>query len=256
MYVNEILPWDGSDLGSFKSSIIKKIIEDKWTVLNLSKNKQIYKKYKISPTKNIKLITLLNSKYSEFNLLIENIKPLFGLMKRGTHTLKIDKKRYIIYYIPFDHKNNQLTNEINLSELDHDNFLRKDPQFILSVQNIFIFRELLLLCNNHEKNILIRKFEMSDHIIYHPVSQQEKNYKINEKRKQQIIPSTIYRKWFKYNDKKTVLITILKQIYQEDQISTIIFTIQEKLEQIIKNFNPKYSLYGQEIINRLSSFIC
>lgn len=129
-----MLPWDGSYLGEFKTNIITKRI--KFDNINF---------FLIKLNINIDLVVLCRFIRSNNKIpcIIDEIKPIFGINKIGTHSIKIGKVLYIIYKTQWYIKNNEI--EIEMGE--PLNRIEKNEQFIKSfefdIKSMFAFRDLL-----------------------------------------------------------------------------------------------------------------
>lgn len=93
--------WDGTDLGVYDSDIICNCIS---TNIEGDKN-DVYWKLNI---RQISEIVIAKTFKDSHQLIIDEIKPLFGIPKLGTHTIVIDKKKYIIIRPAIVHRNSIL----------------------------------------------------------------------------------------------------------------------------------------------------
>src|SRR5665647_2418098 len=79
--------------------------------------------------------------------LIDELKPIFGLQKIGTHWLKYHNKLLLLQKVCV--KNGIVIKEVYLDETEYHKIIEHE------VRKIFTFRELLGIAKNTEKTILL-----------------------------------------------------------------------------------------------------
>ena len=164
--LNDRLLWDGSHLGyhpetriigkwELQGTIYSKIYLGKGWSENLSEG-------------NIYCIMLETKDL--FPCIVEDIKELFGITKRGIHRITISGKEHIIYYVPVS-IGGEVIWETPLNRLDSKHPLRNDPIFRRDVQRVIAFCDIMALCGTGESSIRIRPGMEGKYI---PISVNEK----------------------------------------------------------------------------------
>lgn len=216
--VESSLNWDGTFLGTFKRSII--IHKDK-NLYTLDYNNT---QYKVSMYRNL----------DNFQSIVDDIKPIFGLNSNGYHTLIIGRLNYVIF--------KEVTG-ITLGSLLKNNKIRNNVDFKSSVRKILLFRHLLALSKSTENTIMVK----NNQAVYVPdgaVSELSK--KVDDDFK--ILSAKTYNSWF---DEKFTLTDQAKEIIGDNRYNHVIFEIQEKLEKIVRKHNVEYMWYSSAILGRL-----
>lgn len=142
-----MLLWDGSHLGDFKTNIIDRKI--KFENMN-------YFLLKLNMNFDLKILCRARRVYDKLPCIIDEIKPVFGIEKMGSHSIKIGKSLYVIYKTEWDTKNNDI--EINIGEPLHKipklDSIRISAEF--EIKCMLAFRDLVgLEC--YESCIIIDK---------------------------------------------------------------------------------------------------
>jgi len=91
------LPWDGSFLGFYDDTSVVERIGKNFFLLDLKSPFNHYRFY----------CTLLKGN-DNFSILVDNLKNVFGLTRRGTHSIKINFLHYTLFYTPMIIVNNSL----------------------------------------------------------------------------------------------------------------------------------------------------
>lgn len=234
------VPWDGSDLGRYSKTIIKSSGEKDLTTISLPGYAEIsgtLKKWK-----------------SSFPIIADELKPLFGLMKLGTHIITIEGKKYILakYGGPRD---------IVVSTLEMSHPLRSVEFIRTQVQEIFGFREILGINTSFDSHILLR--DEAGNGVYYPISFCECSTSVGKEKK--CIPETAYKRWF---DEKVVLSSAIRRIcmipekYDEydcerkaEVITELLFKYSNAISDVIERIDAGYSLYTRYISERILSNI-
>jgi hypothetical protein len=100
-----------------------------------------------------------------FPIIVDELKPVFGLHKLGTHTVDVEGKRYILTKAIVN-LDATIAEDIPLSLIDDKTCFRRydgnsfcplrDKVFLGQVRDIFAFRELLGISPSYEKCVKIR----------------------------------------------------------------------------------------------------
>lgn len=232
--LNNTLPWDGSHLGQFN----RNIITNRWSVLRA--------KYVELEFEQGYLYANIKSCDNLLPCIIEDIKPLFNINKRGIHRITLSKKDYIIYFVPIDEHGN-IVWETPLNKIPTTHFLRRDEVFRKSVQQLLAFCDILSLCGTAEYSIIIRseKVVINTNDIMTSVIDHD-DYDCT------VLNKTSFLKWFGEN---TSLVNTVKEMinFTEDKDIVIVTTeLRNSIDTIIKYYDKELIWFGYFIIDRLS----
>lgn len=280
LILNNRLPWDGSHLGAHPETIIT----HQWSLEGI-----IY--YGVSlangwstehPSGTI-FCTATCTK-DVFPCIVEDIKPIFGLPRRGVHRITINNKEYVLYYVPISVKG-EVVWETPLNRLDSKHALRKDPNFRKAVQKAIAFCDILALCNTGEPSIRIRPGVETQFV---PISVNENNTTIisggnSANYDYSILSKTLFTKWF---GEETSISDIVKEMVdyqthkalddnpekklalkvptvetkkngmmegpQRTNLAIISSEIRSRVDEVIKRYDINYIWYSCFIIDRMS----
>lgn len=248
--INDKLSWDGSHIGTYY-----KIITNKWTVGGVLYYKICFSdKDEIGPGM---ILCSASCTKDPFPCIVEDIKTVFGLTRRGVHRISIDNKEYILYY-------SQITIaglvvwETPLSKLNTKHELRTDYEFRKNVQKIIAFCDILALTNTKESSIKIRSGVNDTHV---PICFNETTTSLlkDGSDNYSILTKTLFAKWF---GEEVSLCDVLKElieakfgpisIQRTSRLCAISSDIRNQIDAIIKNYDTKYIWYSYFIVDRLS----
>lgn len=237
-----MLKWDGTHLGQFHESII------------LAKTKTKHGRYwkiKIPLTdkpepREVEVYCLAKIVKNFFPAIIDEIKPIFGLPKMGTHTLRIEGFLYLIIRIPTirgiiieDHCLNELTINPTTNML-----------FCRQVQEILCFRDLLALSSTYESSIHVRYMEPNHPF---PISFVENNMNFTEN-KRPVLSKRMIKRWFGDTPINIVLLRLMR-IGKDDlrRFPEILAKYRKDIEEAINRVNKDSIWCSNFILNRLSN---
>ncbi len=130
-----ILPWNGTWLGNYdKDNIIRKIKHYPYDCYEIN---MMYKNTTVNMT------VAMHSYGSSIPCIIDELAPLYGQCKIGTHTIAFGKKNYVMYHIGC----NYVTLANYNGPISED--MRQD------VRDIFTFRLIMGQNQNNENSIII-----------------------------------------------------------------------------------------------------
>lgn len=220
--------WDGSEISDF--------INDKKTIIEEG-NYECNTYWQIT-CEEIKEICIARSTKCTLACLIDEIKPIFGLEKMGTHWAKFKNKKYIL--IKPEIIKGIIIKEITLNQINYNRRIEKD------VQKIFIFRELLGMSKNFETSIVLRKkgLEIKAISYYEPNMTPSNSGKV--------LPNTVLEKWFK-NTSIDLEVKKMFNIEKLDNINYVLFELRGKLEKIFYRLDPESVTNLDEILSRVRS---
>ena len=185
--------------------------------------------------------------------IIEDIKSVFGIVKRGIHRITIDNDEYIIYYVTISNFGDILY-ESPLKHLDIKHELYQDMKFRRQIQKILVFCDILVL-NNTEENYINNDLQIintNDTTLITQKSYNSRGYDYT------ILSRTMFFKWF--GEEVKISDVAKEMIYDKSDINEMTFTliladIRNKIDNIIKRYDGQYIWYSYFIMDRLSRYL-
>jgi hypothetical protein len=190
--------------------------------------------------------------------IVEDIKPLFGIAKRGIHRITIGSYQYLIYYVPLTNRN-ELVWETPLSRLKDSNELRKNLQFRAKVQRLIAFCDILSLKSTGEPAIRIRHSVGNN---FCPINVNTTKTSIHDQAVYDfsVITKTLHGKWF---GEATLVSDVVKEMVHyragregrvpvQSNLPQITAELRGKVDEIIGRYDLRYIWYTSFIIDRLS----
>lgn len=215
------LAWDGSHLGSFKKKIVLlelKIDKRYYILLQLKKKSQVF--------------CIREKSKGSLACVIDELKPFFGLKKIGSHTIEIDKVFYNIYYVPSTPTGEMVwETPLNVEEFE----FKRNEYFIDEMRKVLIFRDIMGIRQNFERNIICRVIDEQ----YYPISFNDqdniflaKNNSDNTK----VSSSRVLYKWFGRDPMKDTYMRMIDNV-EDDPIKKIHFynRIKKEIERVDPN---------------------
>lgn len=257
--INNSLKWDGSYLGSYTS-----VFTHQWSVEGIKYyGITLPQGWSKEITGGIIYCTATCTK-DIFPCIVEDIKSIFGLPRRGIHRITIDNREYLIYYVPISIKG-QVIWETPLNRLDSKHLLRQDPIFRKEVQKIIAFCDILALSSTGEPSIRIRPGSNGKFI---PISVNESTTTISKgvDYDYSILTKTLFSKWFgeeisisnivkeMVNYKSAygpIKIPLIKGM-ESNELVIISSEMRNKVDEVIKKYDTNYIWYSYFIIDRMS----
>ena len=200
MLINNHLKWDGTSLGIFTNSIFKK----KWSFYGI-----LYQELELDDDRSV--VCIAKVLRDNFTFLIEDIKQIFGISHRKYHRLHVEKKEYIIYYVPV---NDSLTpifeTPLNIADLRDEAKNGGDPELRKKIQKVIIFNDILALCCSTETKIILRTNKDGS---VSPIAINENSTALKKMKDfdYTILSKTILNAWF---DENFSVSTAVKEILQ------------------------------------------
>jgi len=169
--------------------------------------------------------------------LIDELKPLFGLNKIGTHWIMHKNKMKILTRANIS-KDGYIKTDYTLNK-----YKNIDVELKRKIQNVFVFRELLGLDKSTESSIVLKKIKNK---IY-PLSFYEPDILSCDT----VLSKIIVNKWF--NDiSMDKLIKDMLNIYNIKNITSIIHELRVQFEDIIERVDRNLITYCDVILERIS----
>ena len=237
--MNDIFRWDGSDL----TIPLKRFNIDKCTTDGKGKLKY-WKIYQGDE----KIYCEVRSCKNILPIIIDELKPIFGQTKMGTHWTTIGKKIYMLIRVGRLEGDGEIKRYKTLKDWDYD---MRDRVFIQKVQEIFGFRQLLGITKSTDGSI---KISYEDKNSF-PVSCYEPNM-YPEKTETSFLPATVLQKWFKDNPELLdMTIKKITKIHKVSDISERIFYIRNEINDTIERIDRDSITYTDFIITRILNHI-
>jgi len=242
--------WDGSFLGEFDETVIKNI------------SRRANEMYMILEIHEQVLCVVFEQLKDLLPCVIDNLKPIFGIHKRGTHHIKIGKSRYLFYYAPEATKTalgetKRLYYEPKLSSCEQTHSIRKDEKFILSVRKLLIFKELISVhCGEEAIIVRVVHNEQNMEPDYIPIGIREKKVIfMNEVQ----LNLKLRKKWFPKGDcgsgyHNRIEVGSYSQLLMEMigfENDNWRVDLLQKMENVIKGVDSSYAWYSNYILTRI-----
>jgi len=237
--LNNYLKWDNTHLGIYEENVIIGV---------LNHNDIIYHSIRIN---NGIIYCIAVKTKNLFPCIVEDIKDIFGIKRRGIHQIKLGLNDYILYYVPVS-TYSEIINETPLSHLDRNHELRIDKEFSNNVRKLLAFNDILSLSDTSEKNIIIRKDENN---IFIPIGTNIITTSIIKGKDHSVLPNAIFTKWF--GEKFMISNIIYEMISNKNHktLSMLIGDIRTEINKIIYKYDSDYIWYSCFIIERLSNHL-
>lgn len=174
-------------------------------------------------------------------VIIDEIKPIFGLNKLGTLWFKYGGHFYILMKVDIYPESHEIVTRKNLKKFKIKSL---DQKLLHEVRKIFIFKEILGINSNTEKNILI----LNNDDIQIAVSNNECSIKKGEN--ESCLSDTICQKWFKDLD-TNIFIQEMVKVHHPDRVSSKSFKIYEKIVNVIERIDRKLITFADLVKLRL-----
>lgn len=170
--------------------------------------------------------------------LVDELKPVFGLQKMGTHWCRQGGKTHVLIKC-FYTKKGYIKEEVTLNMIDVTTPLLK-----LQIQEIFTFRELLGVTCSYESSIIIREGRSGPY----PISFYEPNMATIDTK---VIPFSVLDKWFE-DSSIDIVVKRLCRIHNIDRIGVVLHNIRTQIDEIIERVDRRTISYKSCIMNRIT----
>lgn len=248
--LNDYIPWDGSHLGSYSDVISKQWLWEGTTYYVITLPTGWNFNEQLTQINGGIIYCIAVCSKSVFPCIVEELKPIFGLARRGIHRITIDKREYILYYVPIT-VDGKLVWDIPLNRLHAQHSVRTDPLFRYEVQKIIAFCDLLALTNTNESHILIRPGAGD---AYVPINSNENSTSIIRQPHNDfsIISKVLFIRWFGEDTPIDSVVKDMVRYSTGDNLTVTANKIREQLHQAITKYDRSLSWYVQFIFDRVS----
>ncbi len=182
--------------------------------------------------------------------IIDELKPLFGLIKLGTHYCKYESNYIILIRSRMDIHGKNIAKEIFLS----DYTTKLDENLINRIKNIYIFRDILCLGKSNDSSIILRR-NMTDNDIY-PISFIDtpiKLAKLIDIKLSTVIPEVTFKKWLKDDSPSKILCKMFK-INNMNKVVIKLYNAKSGINKLLMRISDSQHINLSDIIiSRISN---
>lgn len=226
---NNFFKWDGSYLGQVE----RKDIE--W---ELKTKRGKYFKIKIDGND---ITCQFKTSKTALPCIIDELKPLFGLEKLGTHYVKINTTKYILIRTKLFVDMGGIEEDYGLNELVKNKEVF-DEDFIKKVQKIYIFRNILNVSSTFDRSIRVR-FDENEKM--YPLSFTEIKM---EPDKRKPLSAVCIRRWFDKDE--TLYKTILSDMLNITG-ETSILSFRNEMDKVFSRVSTDSVAYKNSILRNI-----
>lgn len=239
--LNDILPWKCEDLGNYNNITCNQWLIDGKIYYRLCMPFGWSETY---PSGFIycQLETIKNL----FPCIVEDLKEVFNIPRRGLHRITLDNTEYFMFYVPTT-INGEIIWETPVKYLPKSHYLRQNPYFCHRMREAIIFSDILALTRTNESNICVRRSHTGESF---PVSYNEYNTTVSKGDNFSVILKTLFNKWF---DENTNIPKIVHKLANKpDNLLQYTYDLQCKVDDIIKKYDKEFIWYGHFVVERIS----
>lgn len=269
--LNNKLSWDGSHLGSYVNVIMYQwsLEEARYCSIAIPMISMVSKSGSKSDIPGGIIYCMAVCTKNVFPCIVEDIKEIFDIPRRGVHRIIIDGKDYIIYYVPVSTRGEVIW-ETPLNRLNMKHDLRRNPDFRKSVQKIIAFCDILSLTSTGEPSMRIRPGVNGESVLIN-VNETTTTIPKSGVYDYSIISKTLFGKWFgeetsisdtvkemlvsMNNNQHRGGIRVPRMSITSDNLSIITSHIRSQVDEVIKRYDNQYIWYSYFIIDRMSRYL-
>ena len=244
---NHILPWDGTVLGAVADNVV---------VREFAAMGRLYSELCFVHTdgKPIHIICTLGNGASIFPVLLDELKVVFGVAKRGTHRIQIGRRHHILYYVPISMVG-EIVYEPQLTQLSLRSPFRKDLIFKNKLRELVMFRDICGVASCGEASILLRP---GPNHTFTPIGSKETGTVLTNCgiMSPSVIGRALFNKWF--GEEIEVSAVVAKMVgYDSDSgdMASTLSVLRNKVEAIIIRIEPTELSYASMIVNQVSKYL-
>uniref|UniRef100_A0A6C0BKQ1 Uncharacterized protein n=1 Tax=viral metagenome TaxID=1070528 RepID=A0A6C0BKQ1_9ZZZZ len=231
------LPWDGTYVRIDQVLTVGKIDDSRY--IRFLHNPDVDEE-NVPP---IQVTARIVRRSSTMSILLDELKPIFGLYKNGTHRTWYEGYHCILYRIRTDDQG-RVIDEVKLN-----NFTSDDPILAEQARAIFSFYELLGIPGASEKDIMLKPLTSE---TYYLTSWDECN--ITPNASTTVLPDSIINKWFSEESIEATICKLLQIKYTEDVLPRVC-TLKSMIEEVIERVDRTHIGVCNVIQQRMSARI-
>lgn len=249
--INNRLPWDGSHLGTYYGGIANTWVVKQVRYFNIILPHGWCETISGGMISCVgKYITKANVSSDTFQCIVDEIKTIFGLARRGMHRIIMDNQHIILYYAPIA-EDRQIIWETPLSMLDPKYITMYRPIFKYELQKLLAFCEVMGLSGTRFANIRVRR---DTHNEFTPYNTNE-IVKFDMHNITSVISAPIQREWFGDDISISDIVKEMLGFYKYSDLTILMFDIRNKLNKIIQKYDTSHSTYACFVIDRLYRYL-
>lgn len=184
-------------------------------------------------------VCIVRSTKCSLGCLVDELKPVFGLPKLGTHWCRLGNKVYILIRC-VKNTDGSIKEELTLNMLGSSS----SSLLTLQIQEIFAFRELLGVTCSYESSIIIREGKAGPY----PISFYEPNMATEDTK---VIPFTVLEKWF-VDTSMDEVVKRLCRVNNINRLPTVLHELRTSIEEVIDRVDRRAITYKNCIVNRIT----
>lgn len=211
--------WDGTYLGVIlDNQILQRFNDGKFEYWTLVINGQI-------------ITCSIKSSKNYTQCLIDELKPLFGLVKLGTHYANYRDKYVILVRARTTPDGKFIVSDYTLNN-DKSGEL---PEYLIPrLREIYVFRDLLGLNKSTDSSITIRKSDDTGELFaVSLIDSHIKKERLIDLTVSTYLPDTVFNKWFKDESP----IQILKRmclLLNKNKVTNVIYKLRNDIEKVVR----------------------
>ena len=231
-----MLEWNGTEItkllgkAKIREAVYHKTIY--WTLTWKKVNKKTKKSRRIREYCIVK-----NLNHGLIPCLIDEIKPVFGLYKIGTHWANYDGKKLLFLRVTVDSKGH-IISDLTLDKIS-------SQKLSTEVRKIVAFRELLGMSKSFESSIIVRLVGQFVHVIsfYDP--------NMAPSQSGSVVPNTVLEKWFEETSLDRE-VQKLVEINSLEELGEKLFHLRRELSEVVQRCDRESILFVDEILSRIA----
>jgi len=238
--MNIIFKWDGSELKGFTEEFILEKIHTKEY------------EYWVLEFRGERTIALIRKTKCYTPCLVDELKPIFGLTKLGTHYSKSGALYIIFIRARSDLQNRNILTDYTLNHIDISTLDSVTDQ----IKRTYIFRDLLCLTKSCDSSLAIRKTSQGDLYVVSLIDSAIKLKRMADLTKSTYLPEVVFNRWFKDHESPSKVLTRMCKIYNAKILIARIFKLRCEIETITERVSEgKFAGLPDMLIARINSKI-
>lgn len=163
--------------------------------------------------------------------LVDELKPLFGLIKLGTHYGKYKTGYVILIRARLNLTEDRIVLDLPLSMCPN----LSEPLILDRIKQIYIFRDLLCLSKSTDSSIVLRVNEKNKDLVY-PVSLIDSAIdleKMSNFMMSTYLPEVAFSRWIK-DESPSLILRRMCNVYNSNTVISRIYKLKEDIVEITK----------------------
>ena len=192
---------------------------------------------------------------SLFPCIVEDIKEVFKIPRRGLFRININNIEYILYYVPISIKQEVIW-ETPLHKIPLKHPLRSNPRFKHDIRRIFIFCDILSLMRTSESTIRIRP-GVDETFVPINVNEMGTTITKGDVYDYSVLTKMLFSRWF---GEEISVNSVVKEMVEDitgikytcENLAQIAWEIRSRIDIIIRKYDRNLVWYSNFILDRLS----